>query len=199
MRFAIPTQPEVFLKPASCLAGATDTIVLPRPHHQEVDYEVELAVVLGRECKDATEENALSFVLGYTAANDLTTRDVQRLCSQWSYCKGFDGFCPLGPALIAAASVPDLSELDLQSKLELLQASVFVDKGSNSGRNIPHRNDFITIADIWRIEKGIRAESVRLHLNDGISTQKWAASRSHKHGLSLLHQQTDFPWTANCP
>ena len=67
------------------------------PQTQEVGYEGELAVVIGRLCKDVEPGDALSFVLGYTVANDVTARDLQRSDGQWARAKGFDTFCPLGP------------------------------------------------------------------------------------------------------
>lgn len=92
----LPTQPLLFLKPNTAVVGPDDPIVLP-DWTNEVSYEVELAVVIGKICKDATPESALSYVLGYTVGNDITARDAQRNDGQWTRAKGFDTACPIGP------------------------------------------------------------------------------------------------------
>ena len=89
-------QPLMFLKPTTALIGADDPIVLP-PESQEVHFEAELAVVIGRMCRRVPPEQAASVILGYTCANDVTARDLQRSDGQWTRAKGFDTFCPLGP------------------------------------------------------------------------------------------------------
>ncbi len=91
-----PTSPMLFLKPNTSVVGPDDPIVLP-DWTQEVSYEAELAVVISKVCKDVTPENAKSYVLGYTVANDVTARDAQRTDGQWGRAKGFDSSCPLGP------------------------------------------------------------------------------------------------------
>jgi 2-keto-4-pentenoate hydratase/2-oxohepta-3-ene-1,7-dioic acid hydratase in catechol pathway len=91
-----PTTPLMFLVPNTAVIGPGDPVVLP-PQTQEVSYEGELAVVIGRMCKDVEPEDALSVVFGYTVANDVTARDLQRSDGQWARAKGFDTFCPLGP------------------------------------------------------------------------------------------------------
>ena len=88
--------PLMFLVPNTAVVGPCDPVVLP-PQTQEVSYEGELAVVIGRVCKDVEPEDALSVVFGYTVANDVTARDLQRSDGQWARAKGFDTFCPLGP------------------------------------------------------------------------------------------------------
>jgi len=92
----VPAAPLLFLKPNTAVVGPDDPIILP-DWTQEVSYEAELAVVISRVCKDATYESALSYVLGYTVANDVTARDAQRTDGQWARAKGFDTSCPLGP------------------------------------------------------------------------------------------------------
>ena len=91
-----PEVPMMFIVPNTAVVGPGDPVVMP-PQTGEVGYEGELAVVIGRLCKDVEEEDALSFVLGYTVANDVTARDLQRSDGQWARAKGFDTFCPLGP------------------------------------------------------------------------------------------------------
>ena len=103
----VPAEPLLFLKPNTSVAGPDDPIVLPR-QSQRVDYEGELAVVIGRLCKDVPAERVPEVILGYTCANDVTARDLQRSDGQWARAKGFDTFCPLGPYLVTALDVADL-------------------------------------------------------------------------------------------
>ncbi|MDQ0575790.1 fumarylacetoacetate hydrolase family protein [Agromyces albus] len=93
-----PSEPLLFLKPNTSVIGPDDTIALPRQSKQ-VDHEGELAVVIGRIAKNVAEEDAHAFVFGYTIANDVTARDLQRSDGQWARAKGFDTFCPLGPVI----------------------------------------------------------------------------------------------------
>ena len=95
---AVPEQPLLFLKPNTAVIGPGDAIVLPRQSH-EVHFEGELAVVIGKLCRDVPAERALDVIFGYTAGNDVTARDLQRTDDQWARAKGFDTFCPLGPWL----------------------------------------------------------------------------------------------------
>lgn len=78
-------------------------MTIPSSAADAVDSEVELAVVIGRDCKNVNVRSAMGYVLGYTAANDITARDVQARTSQWGYSKSYDGFCPLGPVLVRAS------------------------------------------------------------------------------------------------
>jgi len=93
-----PAEPLLFLKPNTAVIGPDDAIVRP-PQSKQTDYEGELAVVIGRVAKNVPAERALDYVFGYTIANDVTARDLQRSDGQWSRAKGFDTFCPLGPVI----------------------------------------------------------------------------------------------------
>ena len=92
----VPTQPIMFLKPNTSVVGHGDPVTLPA-FSDEVSYEGELAVVIGRICKDVPVDKVKDVIFGYTIANDLTARDAQRNDLQWARAKGFDGSCPLGP------------------------------------------------------------------------------------------------------
>jgi 2-keto-4-pentenoate hydratase/2-oxohepta-3-ene-1,7-dioic acid hydratase in catechol pathway len=92
----VPEQPLLFLKPSTAVVGPGDPIGYP-PSSERVDFEGELAVVIGRLCREVPESRALDVVLGYTCGNDVTARDQQRSDGQWSRAKGYDSFCPLGP------------------------------------------------------------------------------------------------------
>lgn len=96
-----PGEPLLFLKPNTSVIGPGDSIVLP-PQSQQIEHEGELAVVIGRIAKNVKAENYADCVLGYTAANDVTARDLQRSDGQWSRAKGFDTFCPVGPVIETA-------------------------------------------------------------------------------------------------
>ncbi len=92
----VPDMPLIFLKPPSSIIGPGDKIILP-PQSQRVEHEGELAVVIGKPGRWIPAEKALEHVFGYTCANDVTARDLQRRDGQWTRGKGFDTFCPLGP------------------------------------------------------------------------------------------------------
>ena len=92
----VPSEPIIFLKPNTSVIGPNDTIVWPAMS-ERVDHEAELAIVIGRICKDVPRERVNDVIFGYTVANDVTARDLQKKDGQWSRAKGFDTFCPLGP------------------------------------------------------------------------------------------------------
>lgn len=100
MKCPLPKVPEIFFKPAQCLHDPSGPVKIPSSASGAIDSEVELAVIIGKDCKNIDVSSAMDFVLGYTAANDMTARDIQARTSQWSYSKGYDGFCPLGPVLV---------------------------------------------------------------------------------------------------
>ncbi|MBV9293697.1 MAG: fumarylacetoacetate hydrolase family protein [Frankiales bacterium] len=103
----VPAEPLIFLKPSTAVTGPGDVIAYPSSSSR-VDYEGELAVVIGRLCRDVPESKALETVLGYTCANDVTARDQQKSDGQWSRAKGYDSFCPLGPWIETDLDVSDL-------------------------------------------------------------------------------------------
>jgi 2-keto-4-pentenoate hydratase/2-oxohepta-3-ene-1,7-dioic acid hydratase in catechol pathway len=92
----VPDEPLLFLKPSTAVIGPHDPIQL-LPVSRRVDYEGELAVVIGRLAKNVRAEESGRFILGFTCANDVTLRDLQKTDDQWARAKGFDGSCPLGP------------------------------------------------------------------------------------------------------
>lgn len=94
----VPEEPLVFMKPATSVIGPNQSVVHPRLS-TEVHHEAELAVVISRPARNIKAEDASLYVFGYTAANDVTARDLQRKDGQWTRAKGFDTFCPLGPAI----------------------------------------------------------------------------------------------------
>jgi len=118
-----PTFPEVFFRGATSLIPHNGIII--RPHCSEtLDFEGEFALVIGKNCRHATEDNALDFIAGYTLFNDATIRDYQRFSSQWTVGKNFDGTGAFGPELVTSDELPDgMAGLSLTTKLngELMQ------------------------------------------------------------------------------
>ena len=102
----VPAEPMIFLKPSTSVIGPGEPITLPWQSEQ-VEHEAELAVVIGRLCRDVPEDRVADVVLGYTCSNDVTARDLQRTDGQWGRAKGFDTFCPLGPWIETDVDVED--------------------------------------------------------------------------------------------
>jgi 2-keto-4-pentenoate hydratase/2-oxohepta-3-ene-1,7-dioic acid hydratase in catechol pathway len=92
-----PPEPVIFLKPSTAVVGPRDPVVYPVRLSERVDFEGELAVVIGRLCRDVPAARVPDVIFGYTCANDITARDLQARDGQWARAKGFDTFCPLGP------------------------------------------------------------------------------------------------------
>jgi 2-keto-4-pentenoate hydratase/2-oxohepta-3-ene-1,7-dioic acid hydratase in catechol pathway len=103
-----PAEPVLFLKPSTSVIGPGGAIVHPTLS-QRVDFEGELAVVIGRLCREVPIERAHEVVLGYTCANDVTARDLQKTDGQWARAKGFDTFCPIGPWIDTEVDASDLA------------------------------------------------------------------------------------------
>lgn len=118
--FGIPEFPVLFAKGVNAIQDPGGPILLPAKNYsQEVDYECELVVVIGKTCKDVPRARALEYVAGYTCGNDVSARDWQlkRGGSQWCYGKSFDTFAPIGPCLLTPESLPAPSNLRIQTLL----------------------------------------------------------------------------------
>jgi 2-keto-4-pentenoate hydratase/2-oxohepta-3-ene-1,7-dioic acid hydratase in catechol pathway len=117
----LPETPVLFMKPVTAVAAPGSPIMLPSAceHGPEVDYEAELAVIIGTKARNVAAENALEYVLGYTCANDVSARRWQKHAGggQWIRGKGFDTFCPLGPVLVTADEIRDPQDLPIGSVL----------------------------------------------------------------------------------
>lgn len=112
----VPTEPLLFLKPPSSVLPPGGTVVRPGLS-QRVEYEGEVAVVMGRTCRNVSEADAWRHVLGVTCGNDVTARDIQRTDPQWTRGKGFDTFCPLGPWIVAGLTEAQAGDLDVTSRV----------------------------------------------------------------------------------
>jgi len=115
---ALPKEPVVFTKAPTTVIGPGDAIQIPRAT-KEVDYEVELAFVVGRECKETPVEAAYDYVAGYTILNDVSGRDYQlkKDGGQWHLGKSFDTFCPMGPWIVTRDEIPNPHRLDIRLRL----------------------------------------------------------------------------------
>ncbi|KAF5627233.1 bifunctional 4-hydroxyphenylacetate degradation enzyme [Fusarium tjaetaba] len=117
VKMDIPTIPTLFLKPNTSLGDPWPApTLLPRITQNDGsgDFESELAVVIGKAAKNVSEEDAMDYVLGFTAANDVSSRVSQLNQSQWCFSKGFDGACPIGPTLVSTSEIPDPSKLHIR-------------------------------------------------------------------------------------
>lgn len=147
LNMQIPTNPLLFLKPPSAVIGHLGKIIYP-DKSKRVDYEAELAVIIGKRCKNVRANEAESVIMGYTCFNDVTARDLQKEDIQWTRAKSFDTFAPVGPYI----SEPGLDVSDLRIKTrvngELRQDS----STSNLIFNVPSLIEFIS--GIMTLEQG---------------------------------------------
>ncbi len=135
---APPAEPMIFLKPSTSVIGPGDPITLPWQSEQ-VDHEAEIAVVIGRLCRDVPEDRVAEVVLGYTCANDVTARDLQRSDGQWGRAKGFDTFCPLGPWIETDLDVEEAS-VECRVNGEVRQQA----QGADMVRSVPELVSWIS-------------------------------------------------------
>ena len=112
----LPEHPLLFSKATSSIIGPFADVILPE-ESKEVDYEVELAVVIGRQAKDVAKKDAYNYIAGYTVANDVSARDIQFRQQQWHQGKSYDTFCPMGPWLVTKDEIPNPNSLDVRLTL----------------------------------------------------------------------------------
>jgi 2-keto-4-pentenoate hydratase/2-oxohepta-3-ene-1,7-dioic acid hydratase in catechol pathway len=108
LKMEIPDHPLIFMKPPTSVIGNGDAIILP-PQTKELSYEGELAVLIKEKVKNVSKDEARRFIAGYTCANDVTARDLQRIDGQWTRAKSFDTFCPIGPRIVSDIDPKNLS------------------------------------------------------------------------------------------
>jgi 2-keto-4-pentenoate hydratase/2-oxohepta-3-ene-1,7-dioic acid hydratase in catechol pathway len=138
-----PAEPLMFLIPNTAVVGPGDPVVLPR-QTSEVHYEGELAVVIRRLCKDVPPERVKDVIYGYTCANDVTARDLQRGDGQWARAKGFDTFCPLGPWIETDLDPSDLS-LVTRRDGEVVQDGTTADMVHDVAALVSHASQAFTL------------------------------------------------------
>ena len=134
----VPSEPIIFIKPNTSVIGPNELIIWPRMS-ERVDYEAELAIVIGRICKEVPASKAKDVIYGYTLANDVTARDLQKKDGQWSRAKGFDTFCPLGP-WIETEFIPGDQKITSTLNSEVKQSSML----SEMIFKVPQIIEFVT-------------------------------------------------------
>ena len=112
----VPAAPLIFLKPNTSVIGPGEPIVRP-PETEDLQFEGELAIVIARICRRVPPERAADVIFGYTVANDVTARDLQKSDGQWSRAKGFDSFCPVGPWISTHLNLDEVADLDLTTEV----------------------------------------------------------------------------------
>lgn len=142
----LPTRPLFFSKLPSSVIGPGEPIVIDAPE-RKVDWEVELAVVIGRPAKKVEEANAFDHVFGYTVVHDVSARDIQFVDNQLAVGKGLDTFCPIGPAVVTADEVADVNDLRLRTVLngELVQDGTTAEWLFSIPRLISYLSGFFTL------------------------------------------------------
>jgi len=142
----VPAKPLVFIKATTSLLGHEGRIILPESAPESVDFEAELAIVIGRTARRVPKSAALDYVLGYTCANDVSARDCQRADKQWTRAKGFDTFCPLGPWLVTADAL-DPGDCVVRSRVngEIMQEAPASDMLHDCGELISYLSRQFTL------------------------------------------------------
>jgi acylpyruvate hydrolase len=146
MDMPLPTTPIVFAKFANSLVGPQDEIVLP-PDDQMVDYEAELAVVIGRPAHGVSPEDALGHVAGIMAFNDVSARDLQMATSQWTIGKAIDTFAPCGPALVTLDEIADVQDLPVHARIndKTMQSGTTADMVFSVAEIVAHLSRVMTL------------------------------------------------------
>jgi len=139
----VPDEPLLFLKPSTAIAGPGDPLQL-LPISTRVDYEGELAVVIGRLARHVRAEDAYRYILGFTCANDVTLRDLQKMDDQWARAKGFDGSCPLGPWVETELDPIDI-RVETRLNGEIRQAAQTSDMVFGVAELIEYITEFMTL------------------------------------------------------
>ena len=146
LNMALPDEPILFLKPSTTVIGNEDSIIYPAQSHQ-VDYEAELAVVIGREAHFVSEDDVSDYVAGYTVLNDVTARDLQQKDGQWTRAKSFNTFCPIGPWME--------TELDPSNQKISMKVNSEVKQDSNTKNMIFTPEELISfISEIMTLQPG---------------------------------------------
>lgn len=168
----VPDEPLLFFKPPSAVIGPGGTILLPA-QAERVDYEAELAVVIGRSCRDARPERAWDYVLGVTCGNDVTARDLQRRDELWTRAKGFDTFCPLGPWLVTGLSEDDVADVTVQCRVngEVRQSARTSEMAFSPAELIAYASSIMTLEPGDIIMTGTPAGVRPLHSGDTVEVE----------------------------
>ncbi|MDL2263207.1 fumarylacetoacetate hydrolase family protein [Synergistaceae bacterium OttesenSCG-928-I11] len=140
----LPEEPIIFMKPLTTLVGHGDLVRIPN-WAGRVDYEGELAVVIGKRCRKVSEADALSYVAGYSCFNDVTARELQNKDGQWTRAKSFDTFGPFGPVLLLTDRMPGDAAITTRLNGNVVQRDVFSNMIFSVSRIISHISRFATL------------------------------------------------------
>jgi acylpyruvate hydrolase len=149
VHLSVPPAPTFFAKFRNALCGPTSPIILPRVSTQ-IDYEGELAVVIGRRCKGVTESEAPGCVAGYAIINDVSARDLQMQTSQWMAGKTLDTFAPMGPGIVPAGDIPDPQTLGITTRVN----GVTLQKGNTRDMIFPVARTIAFLSSLMTLEPG---------------------------------------------
>ena len=165
----LPDKPVIFSKPPTAVTGTNSDILHNTQLTQQLDWEVELAVVIGKKGKYVKREDALDYVFGYTVINDISARDCRR-AGQWIVSKGQDTFAPMGPVLVTADEIPDPHNLDLHLKLNGREM-----QRSNTRFMLFNINELIEdLSSVFTLEPGdIIATGTPAGVGAGRDPQQW--------------------------
>lgn len=165
----LPQQPIIFSKPPTSVTGTNTEILLNPKLTQQLDWEVELAVIIGKPGKYVKKENALDYVFGYTVINDISARDCRR-AGQWIVSKGQDTFAPMGPILVTKDEIPDPHNLNLSLKVNGVEK-----QNANTKYMLFNINELIEdLSTVFTIEPGdIIATGTPAGVGAGRSPQEW--------------------------
>lgn len=140
----IPSEPIIFLKPLTTLVSDGDFVRIPQ-WAGRIDYEGELAVVIGKRCRKVSEDDALSYVAGYSCYNDITARELQSKDGQWIRAKGFDTFGPFGPVLLVTHAMPADAHIETRLNGKVVQRDKFANMIFSVSKIISHISQFATL------------------------------------------------------
>lgn len=165
----LPQQPVIFSKPPSAVTGTETNIIHNKKITQQLDYEVELAVIIGKGGKNISKENAMDHVYGYTVINDISARDCRR-AGQWIVSKGQDTFAPMGPMLVTRDEIADPHNLNLSLKLNGIEK-----QNSNTKFMLFNISDLIhDLSTVFTLEPGdIIATGTPAGVGAGRTPQEW--------------------------
>lgn len=165
-----PPEPLIFLKPSTTVTSAGATIYYPS-QSQRVDYEGELALIIGERCAQVSLEEAQSKIWGYTIANDVTARDLQKHDGQWTRAKGFDSFCPLGPWIVREISSAARLQTFLNNNPDPVQSASIETMIFNPGQLVTYISHIMTLLPGDVILTGTPAGVGPLSLGDQVRVE----------------------------
>ena len=140
----VPKEPLIFLKPPTTAIAESEAIQYPQ-QSQRVDFEGELALVIGKTCRHISPKQASKYIWGYTIANDVTARDLQKADNQWTRAKGFDTFCPLGPWIVRELSVDARLQTFINDETEPRQNAPITDMIFSPGEIVSYISQVMTL------------------------------------------------------